>query len=58
LTTHNESVIHSDNKKGNTVNKDIQCKEVYDELEEYTMEDLFTFSGEFDPIYKKYQNGE
>lgn len=39
---------------------DIQCEEVYDEneLEQYTTEDLFTFSGEFDPLYEKYQNGE
>ena len=37
---------------------DIQCEEIYDEDETYTIEELFTFSDGFDPLYKKYQNEE
>lgn len=39
---------------------DLACEDYYesteiDECEEYTIEDFFTFSETFDPLYEKYQ---
>lgn len=45
---------------------DIACEDYYngadvnefEETQEYSVEDMFTFSGNYDPIYEKYQQPE
>lgn len=48
-----------DKNEGDIMETDIVDNEIdsadYDDGEQYSIEDFFTFSGNFDPLYEKYQ---